>query len=109
MARGRKVCAEEALQLLERWERSGEPMSKWCAARGLNWYSLSAYKGWLCTRWDDEHVAEAGFAEVLVNEPATPEPEGGRYRIELDDIVIEVDDRFRDRTLLRLIEVLETC
>ena len=106
MAKGRKVCAEEALELLERWERSGEPMSKWCEARGLNWYSLSAYKGWLFTRWEDEDEPHPDmvFTEMVALEPAAGL--GGRYRIELGEVAVEVDDAFQESTLRRLLHVL---
>ena len=40
-AKGRKVRASEAERLLEEWEASGERMSAWCRARGLNWTSPS--------------------------------------------------------------------
>ncbi len=107
MAKGRKVCAEEALELLECWERSGEPLSTWCEARGLNWYSLSAYKGWLYTRWEeDEPHSDMVFTEVVALEPTAVGPGGGRYRIELGEVVVEVDDAFQDGTLRRLLQVL---
>ena len=109
MANGRKVHAEEALELLERWEQSGERMSTWCAARGLNWYSLSAYKGWLFTRWEDEPAQDMVFAEVVVDDAGTDVPNGSRYRIELGAVVLEVDDTFRDDTLRRLIQVVASC
>ena len=109
MASGRKVQAEEALELLERWEQSGERMSTWCAARGLNWYSLSAYKGWLFTRWEKQPVEDVVFAEVVLDEVAADEPNAGRYRIEIGDVVLEVGDRFRDDTLRRLLQVVASC
>ena len=101
MARGRKVRSSEADRLLQEWERSGERMSTWCEARGLNWYSLSAYKGWLETRC----ASKVAFAEVVVAE-ATPEP---RYRIEVGPFAIEVDDRFEAETLQRLVRVVAAC
>ena len=109
-AKGRKVRADEAVVLLEQWERSGEPMSRWCAVRGLNWYSLSAYKGWLATRWDAEPGGEESFAEVVVNERGdTFVPIGGRYRVELGGVMVEVDDHFQDNTLRRLLRVVASC
>lgn len=74
MAKGRKVRADEAAELLERWERSGEPMSRWRAARGLHWYSLLAYKGWLCTRSGSEPSSEVAFAEVVGETPVVAQP-----------------------------------
>ena len=112
MAKGRKVSAHEAATLLEQWESSGEPMSRWCAARGLNRYSLSAYKGWLATRWGVEPGGAVAFAEVVINEPEPVEtfvPIGSRYRVEVGDVVVEVDDHFQDTTLRRLLQVVASC
>jgi hypothetical protein len=49
----RKAGREEALGLLRDWEASGEPISSWCARRGINCYSLSVFKGWASaeSRW----------------------------------------------------------
>ena len=78
--------------------------------RGLNWYSLSAYKGWLATRWDAEPGGEESFAEVVVNERGdTFVPIGGRYLVELGGVVVEVDDHFQDNTLRRLLRVVASC
>lgn len=109
-AKGRKVRADEAVGLLEQWERSGEPMSSWCAARGLSWYSLSAHKGWLATRRDSEPCGEVAFAEVVLEESLqTVVPTGGRYRVKLGDVVVEVDEHFQDTTLRRLLRVVASC
>lgn len=101
---GRKVRADEATELLAAWERSGEPMSQWCGRRGINWYSLSGYKGWLSTRWEPEAV---NFAEVVAD--AAGDRTLGRYRVELGDWVVEVDDHFRDDTLRRLLRAVAAC
>jgi len=100
-AKGRKVRASEAERLLEEWEASGERMSAWCRARGLNWYSLSAFKGWLATRGQGVELAEVVLAE--------PGPAVGRYRLELRGVVVEVDDHFRDDTLRRLLRTVAAC
>jgi len=102
MARGRKVRRSEAAELLREWQCSGEQMSRWCEERGINWYSLCAYKGWLMTR-----DPEVEFAEVVLAS-AAPEPLG-RYRVELGDMVVEVDDHFRAETLRRLVQAVATC
>lgn len=107
MANGRKVRADEAAELLESWERSGEPMSQWCGARGLNWYSLSAFKGWMRSRRCSSETIDLRFAEVVVEQPAVLEP--ARYRVELGRVVVEVDDHFRDDTLVRLLRTVTAC
>ena len=101
---GRKVAnAREASELLEAWARSGERLSSWCSQRGINWYSLSAYKGWSGEPCD-------GFVEVettaLVRRTA---PSSSRYRVVLGDRTVEVGADFDDDVLGRLVRVLESC
>ncbi len=103
MSTGRKVNADEAAELLAQWQRSGERMSQWCRERGISWYSLSARKGWMTTRRD----VEVDFAELVVE--AAPEPAASRYRIEVGDFAIEVDDHFRTETLRRLLWTVGQC
>jgi hypothetical protein len=108
---GRKVRSpEEAMALLEAWEASCERMSTWCGARGINWYSLSAFRGWMRSR-DRGHRGDLELVEVdlsvaeVAAEPSAP----ARYRIELRGAVVEVDDHFHDHTLRRLLRVVATC
>lgn len=97
-AAGRKVSRSEAAGLLEAWKLSGAKLSHWCAERGLNWYSLNAHKGRLPAS------TEVGFVELTTAlEPVA------RYRVELGDVIVEVDDHFRADTLRRLVEVVSTC
>ena len=102
----RKVKPEEAAALLREWERSGQPMSSWCARRGLNWYSLCAFKGW------GVRAGGVSFAEVVVA-PEREAPTAGsteaRYRIEVGAVTIEVGDDFRADTLQRLVQAVATC
>jgi hypothetical protein len=102
----RKVKPEEAAGLLREWEASGEPMSSWCERRGLNWYSLSAFKGW------GVRAPEVPFAEVVVAssaEDAARVREGARYRVEIGAVTIEVGDDFRADTLQRLLVAVAAC
>jgi hypothetical protein len=103
MAKGRKVTGAEAAELVREWQRSGERMSSWCAERGINWYSLSGYKGWQMTR----RGRRLEFAEVVVADAAGEAH--ARYRVEIGDIVVEVDDHFRADTLRRLVQAVATC
>ena len=99
---GRKVRDfEEAGELLAAWEASDERMSVWCGSRGINWYSLSAYRSWMTRR-------RAAFVEV---ESAAPRPFvlAASYRIEVHGAVVEVDDDFDDATLVRLLRAVAAC
>lgn len=100
----RKVKPFEAAALLREWQQSGEAMSSWCARRGLNRYSLSAFKGW--------GVGEVPFAEVVVaKRPDVVVPGCGeaRYRVSVGDVTIEVGDDFRADTLQRLVRAVTAC
>lgn len=105
---GRKVADRaEASRMLAEWGDSGERLSDWCIARGINWYSLNAYQG----RGVGSHAA---FVELAVGPVCVPEAVArtteARYRICIgDDIGIEVDDHFRDDTLRRLLGVVASC
>jgi hypothetical protein len=102
---GRKVADRaEASRMLTEWAQSGERLSDWCRARGVNGYSLNAYQG----RGAHAHTA---FVELAVGPvPVLEAVAEARYRICLgDDIGIEVDDHFRDDTLRRLIGVVASC
>jgi hypothetical protein len=92
----------EAAELLGEWEGSGEKMSQWCEDRGLNWYSLNAHKG------REASLPRVAFAEVVLAD-AEVVASVGRYRVELGDIVVEVDDHFRADTLRRLVQVIAAC
>lgn len=106
MARGRKVRPDEAAKLLGEWEASGEPMSTWCGRRGLNRYSLSAFKGWGIRD-------ELSFVEVVeVQQNAVVETVAvnhARYRIAIGGATIEVGDDFRSETLQRLVRAVAAC
>ncbi len=100
---GRKVVDRgEAARLLAEWEPSGERFSDWCAARGINWYSLNAYRGRGGVK------AHTAFVELAVCPEETPTE--ARYRICLrEDFAIEVDPHFREDTLRRLIALVASC
>lgn len=104
---GRKVVdANEAEELLAEWADSGEAMSTWCGRRGINWYSLSAFKGWPGRRGAD-------FIEVEVEQPTAAlvarSRAPSRYRVHLGGRVVEVDQDFDDEVLRRLVQVVEAC
>lgn len=102
---GRKVVdASEAAELLAEWADSGEAMSTWCGRRGINWYSLSAFKGWPGRRGADFVEVEVQPAP-LVARPRAP----SRYRVHLGCRVVEVDQDFDDEVLRRLVRVVEAC
>ena len=102
--KGRRVRDRaEAIELLSSWEASGESMSAWCTARGLNWYSLSTHRNWL--RAEQRGRATVRMVEVELAAPVV----AATYRVDLGDLTIEVEDDFQADTLRRLGDGLRTC
>lgn len=95
---------EEAGILLAEWETSGESMVRWCETRGLNWFSLAAFKGQV-TR---ERVPFSPQLVELaaVEGPRCPTDRRSWYRVATDRSLVEVTDDFRDDTLRRLLRVV---
>ena len=108
----------EAMDLLRQWETSGELMSTWCAARGLNWYSLSGHRGWVLsglkagprrsrtgppTAGKELQLVEVALPATVTAEASTS---NGRYRIERGDTVLELDNQFDDDQVRRLLRLL---
>jgi len=103
--RGRMVRSQaEAFELLAEFEASGERISDWCAARSINWYSLNAYQ----SRRAIAGTRESEFVELTVATSSVP-AETARYQVRVCGVEIEVDDQFREDTLVRLLGVLATC
>lgn len=102
MAQGRLVQRDEVEELLAAWERSGERMSDWCAARGLNWYSLNAFRG----RWSAPRPA---FAEVVTTTTVRAATVPAAYRVLVGELAIEVEDDFLEDTLVRLVRAVARC
>ena len=121
-ATGRKVEGEsEAAALLEEWSASGEPISSWCKQRGISWYSLVGFKGWLHrdpkndrrarpVRWSGVGKGGGGTGFVEVEATASiPSRPPARYRVVLGERVVEVDGDFDDQVLGRLLRVVASC
>jgi len=103
--RGRMVRDRaEAFELLAEFELSGERISDWCAVRGINGYSLNAYQ----SRRAVAGTRESEFVELTVAPPSVPSATA-RYQVRVCGVEIEVDDPFREDTLVRLLGVLATC
>lgn len=102
MAEGRLVRRDEVEELLEAWEESGERMSDWCAARGLNWYSLNAFKG----RWTERRPV---FAEVVTTTAVHSPTRPAVYRVLVGELAVEVEDDFDGDTLVRLVRAVARC
>jgi hypothetical protein len=111
---GRKVRdGEEARMLLGSWAASGQRMSDWCGERGINWYSLSAFRGWHDRHGSAEAVTTTsadGLVEVVTTEAAKPAQRASSvFRVLVGDYTVEVGNDFDDDGLRRLLRLVSSC
>lgn len=105
----RKVRDEDdAWELLDAWKESGFALSDFCGRRGINARSLNCWR--LNLGVGDEVEAESEpeplrLVEVVGAQPARK----AEYRLSIGEVVIEVDDDFREDTLVRLLRVAAAC
>lgn len=108
----RKVAdAAEARSLLMAWSASGEAMGRFCEARGINRRSLNIWRVNLA-RWGEEPATEPPRTALDLVElvaASSRASEETRYRLVVGDVVLELDDRFRDETVLRLLRLARQC
>ena len=97
----RKVADHaEAEELLSQWRISGQALGEFCRALGVDGRSLSCWRLNLARR-----KAPPGLRLVELKVP----PRTGRYCIDIDGILIELDDDFRDETLARILKIVSRC
>ena len=73
-------------------------MSAWCASEGIDGRSLGAYRS---------RLPAVRLVEVELEAPASAP--ASVYRVEVADVVIELDEHFGSETLSRLLEVVRSC
>ena len=130
-AAGRKVTdAEEAKQLLAIWSRSGVPMAAWCKPRGINVYSLAAFKGWpkrahasgkgrKSESLQEESLAHSttttkttdapAFVEVDTTKPVHNNDTHALYRVRVGAYAVETSSSFDEDSLRRLLLLVASC
>lgn len=89
---------DDANRCLDALEDSGLSLTAWARAHDIDARSLHCWRLNTRQRRRPAHVVE------LV--PAESAMETTRYLIRIDGIEIEVDDNFRDETLLRLLRLV---
>ena len=98
----RKVADHaEAEELLSQWRISGLGLGEFSRALGVDGRSLSCWRPKLARR-------KAPDKELRLVELQVP-PRTARYRIDIDGILIELDDDFRDETLARILKIVSRC
>lgn len=99
----RKVRDEDdAWGLLDEWEASGLELREFCERRGIDGRSLNC---WRLNLGAQEPEPTLRLVEVVGPQPARK----AEYRVEVGDVVVRVDDDFRDDTLARLLRVVAGC
>lgn len=90
---------EEARWCLEAAESSGLHRADWARSNGIDARSLNAWRLNLGRRGPTTRLVELVPREV----PAA------RYTVRFGDFVVEVDERFDEETLRRLLDVVASC
>ena len=109
MAVRRKVASrEEAEQLLDEWEGDEERPSlpEFCAGRGVDGRSLHCWALNLGRGARERPASDLALVELTVRAPARAD---AKYRVVVGELAVEVDDAFREDTLLRLLRVVAGC
>lgn len=105
---GRKIKDEtEAVASLDAVARTGLELVEWCRARDVDARSLIGWRHVLTAR-GYQPPEDVRFVE-LVRAPATEEAPARRYSVHLGAFCVEVDDKFDDETLGRLLRVVAAC
>ncbi len=100
--------AAEARSLLAEAEASGVSRSTWARSRGVDARSLNAWRLNLERRAQPGPWAEPFHLVELV--PTAREPRPGQfYNVRCGPFSVELDERFEDETLQRLLRVVATC
>jgi hypothetical protein len=104
-SRRRIVDEKDATALLDAWQDSGMELRGFCESRDVDGRSLRYWAGRLGR--DQPFAATSGvrLVELTVPAPAVRPT----YRLVVGDIVIELDDTFRNDTLLRLLDLVAPC
>ena len=99
---GRKIRDEaEARSCLAKAERAGLERAAWARRQGIDGRSLQAWH----LNLRRQGSSRPRFIELVPPAPVEP----ARYVVRLSDLAVEVDDRFDDATLRRLLSVVASC
>jgi hypothetical protein len=100
--------AADAADCLSAATASGETCAAWARRNGVDPRSLNAWRMNL-TRGRRARVrAPPRLVELVPTAPA-PAAEPTRYRVHVGDLAVEVDERFDEGVLRRLLAVASSC
>ncbi len=95
---------DEARTLLDELADSGMDLRAFCRLKGLDGRSLQCWR----TNLRRPTHAPVRLVELVPRAPH-PTTTAPRYRVHLNNRMIEVDDAFRSDTLARLIDLVAAC
>jgi len=102
----RKVRSrDEAEVLLDELEASGQALSAFCTERRIDSRSLQCWR--LNLRRKPVSPRETATSSLRLVELSLPSSRAS-YRVLVGEHAVEVDDAFREDTLVRLLDVLES-
>ena len=104
----RKIEDErEARAFLKAAKSAGVPLKTWARTRGIDGRSLNAWRINLGRARSGARIPAPPRLVELV--PAPKARSGGRYVVRVADATLELDDDFRDETLVRIVRALRSC
>lgn len=99
--------ADDAIHCLTASTASGEARAMWARRHGINPRSLNAWRLNLARAGRSEPSSIPRLVELVPSMPAVEEPV--RYRVLCGGMAVEVDERFDERVLRRLLAVVASC
>ncbi len=106
MSRRKLRDADEARRCLDEAATSGLSRPEWARANGIDARSLNAWRMNL-ERAQHRDGQAPRLVELVTVEPVTVEPV--RYVVHCGELAVEVDHRFDDDVLRRLLGVVASC
>lgn len=99
--------AADARRCLNASTASGEDRATWARGHGIDPRSLNA---WRLNLERSRHVVAPPVPRLVELVPASPAvEEPARYRVLCGGVAVEVDDRFDETVLRRLLAVVTSC
>jgi transposase-like protein len=99
--------ADDAIRCLNASTTSGEERASWARRHGIDPRSLNAWRLNLARTRRAQSPAVPRLVELVPAVPATEGP--SRYRVVCGEMAVEVDERFDERVLRRLLAVVASC
>jgi len=99
--------AADAVHCLNASTASGEARATWARRHGINPRSLNAWRLNLARSGRKEGPPKPRLVELVPAAPVVEAP--SRYRVLCGGMAVEVDERFDDNVLRRLLAVVASC